>query len=92
MTRPADLTPYPLTKALAALDGADGGVVIVTMSTGQWDRVLANFYEAHCLLLELDEVERPVRAYRKPDAAARERDAPLRNDGGAGAVRPLRNA
>jgi hypothetical protein len=38
---------------------------MVTMSTGQWDALLAAAYEAGWTLLELDADEVPVRAYRK---------------------------
>jgi hypothetical protein len=39
--------------------------VTVTMSIGQWDRFLAMAYEGGYTLLELDDNERPVAAYRK---------------------------
>jgi len=42
--------------------------VIITMSTGQWDGFLQAAYDYGHTLLELDENEHPVRAYRKaPD-------------------------
>jgi hypothetical protein len=41
------------------------GSQIVTMSVGQWDALLARLYEENWVLLELDECERPIRAYRK---------------------------
>jgi hypothetical protein len=59
VTRP-DLRQIPL---------ADGwlkaGEVTVTMSVGQWDSILAASYDAGFVLLELDDDERPVRAYQK---------------------------
>jgi hypothetical protein len=38
---------------------------VMTMSAGQWDRLLQAAYEAGWVLLELDAKERPVRAYRR---------------------------
>lgn len=59
MTRP-ELRAIPL---------ADGCLkpeeVTVTMSVGQWDSLLAASYEAGFVLLELDDDERPIRAYQK---------------------------
>ena len=40
-------------------------VVVVTMSAGQWDNVLANSYDLGFVLLEVDAEERPVAAYQK---------------------------
>jgi hypothetical protein len=40
------------------------GHVIVTMSPGQWDALLASAYAQGFTLLELDANERPTRAYR----------------------------
>jgi len=37
----------------------------VTMSIGQWDGFLQTAYDNGATLLELDENEMPVRAYRK---------------------------
>jgi hypothetical protein len=42
------------------------GVAYVTMSPGQWDGVLAEAYSAGWVLLELNDREQPVRAYRRP--------------------------
>jgi hypothetical protein len=39
--------------------------VVVTMSIGQWDRFLALAYREGYTLLELDDDERPIAAYRK---------------------------
>ena len=41
--------------------------VIITMAKGQWDTVLESAYQECCTLLELDEQENPIRAYRKDD-------------------------
>jgi hypothetical protein len=35
------------------------------MSIGQWDALLSAFYAQGAILLELDDEERPVAAYRK---------------------------
>ena len=40
------------------------GTLLVTMSTGQWDHLLAAAYQQGATLLELDDQERPVAAYR----------------------------
>jgi hypothetical protein len=45
------------------LDGH--AVVTVTMSPGQWDKLLQTAYDAGHNLIEVDENENPVRAYRK---------------------------
>lgn len=60
-----DLKPFPLAEAMAALLGGVPGTRVVTMSEGQWDGLLASAYAAGFVLLELDEHEHPVRAYRK---------------------------
>lgn len=41
------------------------GFCAITMSTGQWDKVLEGAYQARWVLLELDGNEKPVAAYRK---------------------------
>lgn len=41
------------------------GRVTLTMSIGQWDTFLAVGYDMGCTLLELDDLERPVAAYRR---------------------------
>lgn len=61
MKRP-ELNEVPLSTI------TDKPSVIITMSTGQWDRFLQAAYDYGHTLLELDENEHPVRAYRKaPD-------------------------
>ena len=40
------------------------GTVTLTMSIGQWDALLAEAYRRGHTLLELDNQERPVAAYR----------------------------
>ena len=61
MKRP-ELNEVPLSTI------TDKPSVIITMSTGQWDRFLQAAYDHGHTLLELDENEHPVGAYRKaPD-------------------------
>ena len=60
-----DLRPYPLADAQKALAGGGQQGLMITMSSGQWDALLAAAYEQGWILLELDDDERPVRAYRK---------------------------
>lgn len=60
-----DLRPFPLAEALRALSGVQPGALVITMGEGQWDAMLSTAYAAGWILLELDERERPVQAYRK---------------------------
>lgn len=46
------------------------GSVTITMSEGQWDLLLAETYKRGYTLLELDEHERPIKAYRSLAKAA----------------------
>ena len=39
--------------------------VIVTMSPGQWDKLLQEAYDRGCTLLEIDKNEMPAAAFRK---------------------------
>jgi hypothetical protein len=57
------LHPFPLEQVALA-----SGQLIITMSTGQWDAMLATAYEDGWILLELNDREIPVRAYRRPVA------------------------
>lgn len=59
-TRPR-LRPIPLTEALPLRPAT----VTLTMSTGQWDALLQAAYDRGCVLLELDDEERPVHAYQR---------------------------
>jgi hypothetical protein len=43
--------------------------VIVTMSVGQWDGLLAAAYDRGHILLELDDNETPIKAYRRKAVA-----------------------
>lgn len=39
--------------------------LIITMNPGQWDKLLEDAYQRGHTLLELDDNEIPIRAYRK---------------------------
>jgi hypothetical protein len=41
------------------------GLITITMSQGQWDGLLSSAYDSGHTLLELDDNEIPVAAYRK---------------------------
>jgi len=56
-----DLRPYPLEKL------CEPGSLVVTMGDGQWDALLAAAYAEGWILLELDDDEKPVRAFRKAE-------------------------
>lgn len=60
-----DLKPFPLADARKALVGEMPGARLITMAVGQWDSILAAAYAQGWILLELDEHEIPLRAYRK---------------------------
>lgn len=62
-----DLHPFPLAAALRAALGGAPPAIVMTMSVGQWDGLLSAAYEQGWILLELDDNEVPVRAYRKTD-------------------------
>lgn len=66
MTRPP-LQAVPLADILPL---GSRPVVVMTMSAGQWDSVLAGWYEAGAVLLELDADERPVAAYQRSGGAS----------------------
>ncbi len=63
MTRPR-LAEVPLTSVWPP--PAKGGRCYATMSIGQWDGMLMAAYETGFVLLELDDQETIVRAYRTP--------------------------
>jgi hypothetical protein len=68
-----DLRPFPLSQVVIG----DPGVVVITMAEGQWDGVLAAAYERGWILLEVDDDEQPVRAYRRAtDQATHEEPNP----------------
>ena len=58
-----DLRPFPLDDVLPL--GSRPGQLVMTMTQGQWDAMLSAAYTDGWVLLELDENEKPVRAYRK---------------------------
>jgi hypothetical protein len=58
-----DLHPFPLADVL--LLGSQPKQLVVTMAEGQWDGLLSAAYELGWILLELDEDETPLRAYKK---------------------------
>ena len=59
MTRP-NLNPIPIAAAIPPRVGT----AVITMSVGQWDALLEAAYLGGWLLLELDDAEQPVAAYR----------------------------
>jgi hypothetical protein len=61
-----DLRRVPLHEALARQHGTR----FITMAEDQWDATLAEAYRAGWVLLEVDERERPVAAYRKAGSDA----------------------
>lgn len=63
MKRPTDLHVVPLAEVLPI--GALPGVLYVTLGIGQWDALLAVAYADGYVLLEMDEKDEPVRAYRR---------------------------
>lgn len=62
-----DLRPFPLADVLPL---GRPGQLVMTMAEGQWDAMLSTAYEQGWILLELDEREKPVRAYRKAGVTA----------------------
>lgn len=54
----------PKLHEISLKDIANTGV-IVTMSPGQWDKLLSSAYRAGYVLLELDRREQPVKAYQR---------------------------
>lgn len=65
MKRPS-LNEIPLEEAMESLLSGNEGALVVTMSEGQWDGLLAVCYESEdAILLELDDDELPVHAYRR---------------------------
>lgn len=61
MTTRSDVRRIPLSDAVPPRPG----VLYITMAVGQWDATLAAAYDAGWTLLEMNDDERPVRAYRK---------------------------
>lgn len=63
MKRPV-LNEVPLNPVMESLLGGEPSVNI-SMNQGQWDGFLQSAYDAGHNLIELDDKEIPVRAYRK---------------------------
>lgn len=63
MKRPV-LNKVPLDDVMNGFLAGNSSVT-VTMSQGQWDRFLQAAYDAGHNLIEVDDCEVPVRAYRK---------------------------
>ena len=63
--RPETLNQVSLDVAILPLLGVAEPCVVVTMSVGQWDVFLQVAYDTGHVLLELDDNECPVHAYRK---------------------------
>jgi hypothetical protein len=59
MNRP-NLNKIDLKKVLQFKKG-----IIITMLTGQWDKILEKIYEENGILLEVNEEEIPIEAYQK---------------------------
>ena len=60
-----DLHPFPVAEAMKALLGGVPQACVMTMGIQQWDGLLSAAYIAGFILLELDENEKPVRAFKK---------------------------
>ena len=60
-----ELTAVPLTEVLPLRQR----VAYATMNEGQWDNALAEAYDVGFVLLELDDHERPLRAYQRRTAS-----------------------
>lgn len=62
MKRP-QLNAIPLLDAIEDIGSRPAAVI--TLSVGQWDALLATTYDQGWTLLEVDDAEQPVAAYRK---------------------------
>ena len=60
------LNRIPMSDALPPRAGA----CYATMLANQWDGVLQALYDLGFVLLELDDEERPLRAFRRPHRAS----------------------
>ena len=67
MKRPK-LNKTDLGETIKAMLGGETPGCFITMSRGQWDVLLLNTYNRGWILLELDDDEQPVAAYRKRGA------------------------
>jgi hypothetical protein len=68
MKRPK-LRKTDLKEVMAAMLGGEKPGCLISMSRGQWDNLLDNAYHRGWTLLELDEFENPISAYRKKGTA-----------------------
>jgi hypothetical protein len=62
VTKRKNIRKVPLSSVVIG-----SGVCIITMSIGQWDETLRAAYDCGYVLLELDDNEQPVAAYKRPD-------------------------
>ena len=62
MKRP-ELNEVPLQDALQKI--GKNGTMMITMSVNQWDRYLEFSYQDGWILLELDDDEKPIRAFQR---------------------------
>ena len=61
-----DLSPFPFTTMQRFIeDMVANQWLVVTMSVGQWDPLLQAAYDGGSILLELDDDEQPLRAFRR---------------------------
>ncbi len=60
LPRPDNLRQIPLTEVRLG-----PGVLLITMSISQWDLFLSEAYKRGATLLELDDSEQPIAAYRR---------------------------
>jgi len=58
-------TKRPTLEEIPISNAINKGCFNVTMSIGQWDGFLQTAYDNGATLLEVDENEKPVKAYRK---------------------------
>jgi hypothetical protein len=67
MKRPK-LQKVDLEETIKAMFEGETPDCFITMSRGQWDILLLNAYNRGWIILELDDNERPMAAYRKRGA------------------------
>ena len=65
MNKKPKLNEVDLQEALAKINGRVKGVIVITMSTGQWDIYLQGIYDMGGILIELNDYEFPIKAYQK---------------------------
>jgi len=63
-----ELNQIPLILLPIPFGGIGGPALVITMSTGQaWDNLLNAFYTRGHIVLELNQDEQPIKAYRQQD-------------------------